>query len=132
MPSKTDRRIRGLKSDAKGLRFEQKVIGFFSNQGWRLQPRKRFQGVEFDLYGVKEDFLARSYLLVECKDTPKLSKAHAVRFMSKVRRFYESLPQDMMGTRPALTAVIAFSGIADNDSRVAANAFRPQIRLKKF
>lgn len=129
------RQVQGYKSDNKGLRFEQKVLSHFSQKGWRIELRKHIHDVgEIDIYGEKEDFLGeKSFLLVECKDKDRVSNVEVMRFMKKVRVFYESLPEDLLlGEKPPITAVIAYTGVVDKDAEKVAPNFRPKIEFRRF
>lgn len=129
------RQVQGYKSEIKGLQFEQKVLSHFSQKGWRIELRKHIYDVgEIDIYGEKEDFLGdKSFLLVECKDKDRVSNVEVMRFMKKVRVFYESLPEDLLlGEKPPITAVIAYTGVADKDAEKVAPNFRPKIEFKRF
>lgn len=132
MTNKTDKRIKGLKSNIKGLSFEEKVNNYFSKQGWQTELRKPMLGSEYDIYGEKSELMTKKYLIVECKNKPKLTKSEFVHFASKANKFYLSLPQNYLGVRPSVTAVIAFTGTVDNDIITAAQASIPQIILKQF
>ena len=58
----------GYKSQLKGLRFEQNVMNYYSKNGWRrIQGRFRKYGMEFDIYGEKEDE-CRMFLVSEKGD----------------------------------------------------------------
>lgn len=126
--------VQGYKSDNKGLRFEQTVFSHFSQKGWRIELRKHIYDVgEIDIYGEKEDFLGdESFLLVECKDKDRVSNAEVMRFMKKVKVFNESLPEDLLGEKPPITAVIAHTGEVDKDAEEVAPNFRPKIEFKRF
>ncbi|MCK4347020.1 MAG: hypothetical protein KAW47_00240 [Thermoplasmatales archaeon] len=130
------RQVQGYKSEIKGLQFEQKVLSHFSQKGWRIELRKHIYDVrEIDIYGKKEDFLGdKSFLLVECKDKDRVSNVEVMRFMKKVRVFYESLPDEdlLLGEKPPITAVIAYTGVVDKDAEKVAPNFRPKIEFKRF
>ena len=131
---KSHRQVQGLKSGIKGLLFEQKVIGHFSKQGWKnIQPRKKIQGREIDIYGEQEDFLGdKSYLLVECKDKASVTSADVISFMKKVQDFDKRLSVDILGDKPPVIAFIAYTGNVVKDAKDVAQNFRPKIKFKKF
>ncbi|MGB7533260.1 MAG: hypothetical protein WA977_09875 [Halobacteriota archaeon] len=130
------RQVQGYKSEIKGLQFEQKVLSHFSQKGWRIELRKHIYDVgEIDIYGEKKDILGdKSFLLVECKDKDRVSNVEVMRFMKKVRVFYESLPEDPLpiGEKPPITAVIAYTGVVDKDAEKVAPNFRPKIKFRRF
>jgi Holliday junction resolvase len=129
--SSRKRQVQGYKSEIKGLRFEQKVVGYFSKKGWEIDSRKRMSGGEIDIYGKQTDlFRGESYLLVECKDKEHVSAKDVMHFMKKVTDFHNHLPRDPFGHKPSVKVVLAYTGEIDKDAKKVA--FRPKIEFKKF
>ena len=128
--SSRKRQVQGYISDNKGLRFEQKVVSYFSKKGWKIDSRKRMYGGEIDIYGEQEDlFRGKSYLLVECKAGERVSAKDVNHFMRKVTDFRDHLPIDPFGHKPPVKVVLAYTGEVDKDTKVA---FRSKIEFKKF
>ena len=129
--SSRKRQVQGYMSEIKGLRFEQKVAGYFSKNGWKITLRKRMSGGEIDIYGEQEDLVrGKSYLLVECKDKERVSAKDVMHFMKKVTDFHNHLPKDLFGQKPPVKAFLAYTGEIDKDAEKVA--FRPKIGFKKF
>ncbi len=131
--ARLERVARGHKADAKGLRFEQTVTAFYFKKGWKIQPRYIFKGLEIDLFGKIEDSLeGASYLLVECKDKDRVTSADVMRFIRKVDVFYKALPEDFLSGGPSVTAVLAHTGVVNEDSKAVCKGHEPRIAFKKF
>jgi len=129
--SSRKRQVQGYRSEIKGLRFEQKVASYFSKKGWNITIRKPLYGGEIDIYGEQEDlFSGKSYLLVECKDKEHVSAKDVMHFMKKVTDFHNHQPIDLLGQKPSVKAVLAYTGEIDKDAKKVA--FRPKIEFKKF
>ncbi len=129
----SDKQAMGHDSGIKGLLFEQKAVNLFSKEGWTIETRKHMNGGEIDIYGEKEPFLEdKKFLLVECKDKDKVTKSDVTRFMKKVLDFHKGLPEDILGDKPSITAIIVYSGAIDLDAKDVAESFKPKIGFKQL
>ena len=128
-----EKKLRGAKSDAVGLRYEQTVANYFTHRGWSLRHRLRKYGYEYDLYGEKSvDFgLDTAYLVVECKCKGRVSAKDAVRFINRVDAVYRHLPEIGLEKSP-LHAYFCYSEEVDKDASAVAKRNRPSIRLLKI
>jgi hypothetical protein len=124
--------IMGHKSDAKGLRYEQKVANYFTRKGWSPQFRVIKHGYEYDLYGIRHDALGmmEEHLVVECKDKD-VSAKEVLHFIKKVDLIYNYLPE-ILFSKPALHAFICHSGKVDQDGIDVLNTHKPSIKLLRI
>ncbi len=122
---KLEQRLKGHKSDAEGLRYEQSILNYFARQGWNnFEWRKKLFGYEFDLYGEISGIFSIKYLLVECKNKQKVSAADVVRFIMKVNSFYKR--------RPDVEAYFCYSEDIDRNALAASKGNNPPITFKKI
>ncbi|MBI4288512.1 MAG: hypothetical protein HY671_08810 [Chloroflexi bacterium] len=130
---KVKKQAQGHASDAKGLRFEMDVMAAYDKKGWKCTPRYKFRDLEIDIYGKKDDsWEGVSYLLVECKGKEHVTASDVMRFMKKVGQFYKSLPEDYVGDKAGVTAVLAHTGTVNADALDVGKSHKPRIQFKKF
>lgn len=128
-----EKKLRGAKSDAVGLRYEQTVANYFTRRRWSLGHRVRKYGYEYDLYGEKSmDFdLDTAYLVVECKCKGRVSAKDIVRFINKVDAIYKHLPEIGFEKSP-LHTYFCYSEEVDKDASAVAKRNRPSVKLLKI
>jgi hypothetical protein len=126
-----ERKLRGAKSDARGLRYEQTVANYFINKGWSPRHRIRKYGYEYDLYAEKSEIFSTKYLVVECKGKGRVSAKDVVRFIVKVDLVGKHLPEVMLA-KPPLYAYLCYSEDVDQDAAAVAKRHKPSIKLLKI
>ncbi|MDA1348199.1 MAG: hypothetical protein O3A47_04940 [Chloroflexi bacterium] len=105
-------KARGHAADAKGLRFESTVQGYYAKPGWRTHLRKRLVGREFDLVVLThDDWGTEVTLLVECKDKQRVTPSDVLAFLAKLQKLYEKYSDSQM------EAVMAYTGELPKDAR---------------
>jgi hypothetical protein len=117
----------------KGMDLERKASNYYSTLGWSTQQRWHFRdGREIDVYGTKLDYLTgKSYLLVECKNTARVSRADVEYFAKKVLNFAQSLTRaSPFGGSPAIYAVIVHSGDVSAELESWAAGLDPPIQFR--
>ena len=128
-----DKKSRGHKAVIKGLSFEKRIGEHLSQKGYKISYEKPVGKDRFDVFGVEEDFFgSESYCIVECKNKPRVTLADITRFRSKLRRFYESLPESLLINKAHVEAILAYTGELPKDAKEAVRDFKPAIRFKKF
>jgi hypothetical protein len=128
-----DKQKRGYKAVVKGLNFEKKVGELLSKQGYRISYEKSVGRARFDVFGKwKEDWEPEEYCIAECKDKARVTSADVIRFMSKLRTFYDRLPVDFDGDKPKIQGLLVYTGELSADAHNAAKGFKPSIKFKKF
>lgn len=131
--TKEDNRVKGHEAGIKGLLFEQKVTNHFTKKDWKIETRKMINGGEFDIFGEKNSLWdGKKFLLVECKNKERVSSTDVTKFMRKVLDFHNGLDKNTIGDRPPITAVIAYSGAVDLDTKQVASNFKPKIEFEQF
>lgn len=116
--NKSNKQLRGYASQAKGLRYEQKVTDYLSDKGWHsIKYRVHKYGKEYDIEAKKEDFLTTAYLIVECKDKERVSARDVISFNNKVKVYYDKLPQLML-SEPDFRAYLCYSGELDKEAEI--------------
>jgi len=124
-------RIKGHMSQAKGLRYEQKVASYLSEKGWHnIKFRVHKYCYEFDIEAKTEDFLAVAYLIVECKDKDLVSARDVMRFNNKVKAYYDKL-SGLMLSEPDFRAYLCYSGELDKEAEVFLRGHK-LIKAKKI
>jgi hypothetical protein len=128
-----DKQKRAYKSVVKGLSFEKKVGELLSKQGYRISYEKLVGRARFDVFGKRRSFWeAEKYCIAECKDKARISAADVIRFMSKLRTFYDRLAVDFDGDKPKVQGLLAYTGELSIDARNAVKGFTPPIKFKQF
>ncbi len=125
-----ERKLRGAKSDARGLRYEQAVANYFISKGWSPRYRVRKYGYEYDLYAEKSEIFSTEYLVVECKGKGRVSAKDVVHFIRKVDLVRKHLPEVMLA-KPPLHAYLCYSEDVDQDAAAVAKSHKPSIKLLK-
>jgi Holliday junction resolvase-like predicted endonuclease len=114
----TEIRIKGYASQAKGLRYEQKVANYLSEKGWHnIKHRVYKYGREYDIEAKQEDFLAVAYLIVECKDKNRVSARDVISFYNRAKVYYDKL-QTSMFSEPDFRAYLCYSGEIDKEAEI--------------
>lgn len=127
------KKSRGHKAVITGQTFEKKLGEYLSQQEYKISYEKLIGKDRFDVFGVKEDIWAgTSYCIVECKHKPRVTLADITRFRSKLRRFYESLPESIFVSKAPVKAILAYTGDLPKDAEEAVKDFKPSIKFKKF
>jgi len=117
-----EKRYRGAKSDAMGLRYEQTVANYFIQKGWNPRHRVSKYGYEYDLYAEKSEILSGdAYLVVECKCKGRVSAKDVVRFINRVDELRRHLPE-VWFEKPPLYAYLCHAGEVDKDASVVAKS----------
>jgi hypothetical protein len=128
-----DKQKRGYKAVVKGLSFEKRVGEALSKKGYRISYEKAVGKARFDVFGKrKEGWEPEEYCIAECKNKARVTSADIIRFMSKLRTFYDRLPVDFDGDKPKVQGLLAYTGELSADARNAAKGFKPRIEFKKF
>jgi hypothetical protein len=124
-----EKSLRGAKSDAKGLRYEQHVANYFMRKGWRPRHRVHKYGYEYDLYAKRSsDLEGDEYLVVECKCAGKVSAKDVVRFSNKVDAVYKHFPTVWL-EKPTLYAYLCYSESVDGDASAWAKRSETSVKL---
>jgi hypothetical protein len=127
-----EKKYRGAKSDATGLRYEQTVANYFIGKGWNPRHRVSKHGYEYDLYAKKSEILSGdAYLVVECKCKGRVSAKDVVRFINKVDTVYRHLPEILLN-KPPLHAYLCYSEAVDEDAAAVAKSHRPSVKLLRI
>jgi len=126
-----EKKLRGAKADAVGLRYEQTVANYFASKGWSPRNRVSKYGYEYDLYAKKSGMLIDEYLVVECKCKGKVSAKDVVHFIKKVDVLYKNLPVIILD-KPPLYAYLCYSEEVDKDASDVARSHKPSVKLLKI
>jgi hypothetical protein len=129
-----EKQKRGLKAVITGGIFEKQVGEFLSKQGYEISFEKKIGKAKFDVVGKKKDAWGfEEYCVVECKKREShVTATEVLRFMSKLRQFYEGLPDMDFSGKPEVQGLFAYTGELPIDARNAAKGFKPPIKFKEF
>jgi len=136
MPSRRERALQGQLDQSqksskgkdaliRGMAFEQKMAERFARQGWVITPRKQMLGYEYDLYGEMSKAFSVDILLVECKDTERVTAKDVARFIHKVGLYEQRMESGK------LLACLCFTGDVDPDARYTAKANNIELKPVK-
>lgn len=120
-----EKKIKGYASDAAGLRFEQDVITYYAKRGWKCTPRVKKFRREFDIVGLKTDFLDEEILVIECKNKQRVTAGDVLSFIAKVDIFTRNTDNNVQ-------AIIAYTGELPRDAERAAKSAKVKIKFKRF
>ena len=125
----------GVESTLKGVLFEWKVAKYFRAKGWRTtEDWFHRDGRQIDVYGeMGNELMLSKFLLVECKDTGRVTKADVDKFARKVMDFANSRTSPLqIGSASAFLAIIAYTGEASDAVIDYGKGMSPQIRFIRF
>ena len=129
------KQIRGYKAVISGMRLERIMEQRLSKQGYKTQTEKlvgRGSKDRFDVFGQREDDWGnREYCIVECKNKPRVTSADVLHFMKKLGNFYKGLPEDIISDKPAIKAILVYSGELPRDAKDAGKVSKPSIKFEK-
>lgn len=127
-----EKQLQGAQSDARGARYELRVVSYFSNKGWKPQTRVHYSGYEYDIFANRWDFLrGDQYLVVECKHTKIVTTHDIAHFIAKVDALCRGLP-DLESSTSRLYAYLCHSGEIAQEAATVARGHRPPIELVKI
>jgi hypothetical protein len=127
-----EKSLRGAKSDALGLRYEQAVANYFMGRGWRPKHRVHKYGYEYDFLARRSSYLeGDEYLVVECKCRGEVSAKDVMRFGNKVDVVYRHLPS-VLFEKPTLYAYLCYSESVDGDASAWAKRSKRSVSLLKI
>ena len=127
-----EKRLQGTQADARGVRYELRVVNYFSSKGWKPQTRLRAFGYEYDIFAQRWDFFHGSrYLVVECKNVETVTVRDVAHFIAKVDALYHGLPE-LENSTAQLYAYLCHSRQVSKETEIVARRHTPPIELVKI
>ena len=122
-----EKKLLGTKSALKGRFYEGKVQNYFIGKGWHITGTNvHLYGCEYDVLGKRGDsWSGIDYLVVECKDTGKVSAAYIAKFVDRIDKFKSRHSEG------DISAFLCYTGELDPFVQTIAKKNRPPIKLKK-
>ncbi len=114
LESSEKNRIRGYKSNLKGLNFERKVANLWAQKGYRIKQRKRTTKQELDLVcDIDLKWGRNEIVLIECKNKTKVTIKDFIKFCKNFRKFITRNEQNYNYVK----GVFYYTGKLDKDIR---------------
>ncbi len=108
---------------------------YYRSRGWDvIEDWHMRDGHQIDVYGVQGNGLSRKgYLLVECKDKPRVTKVDVTSFSAKAKAFWDAQENVVpFGGAPNVYAVVAHTGEVSEELRGWSAMLTPPIIFRRF